>query len=319
MQQGPGVLETSLSTRDFVMIRQGDGMYIKVPIDQLHLEMDLPSLAAINDKEQQVQAAMQGPAPEFSDMAEQANKLHAQSNEHQAPAQDVSPATTVSADHAVADKQPETDRVVTLMEAADDTIICAANPLSPACLSVSLPTTRPVVKAAAVTNVPAVITLPYGDPSKGLSSRRQDSLDMLPYDRTILDTGANMVIVSKEWADLHQLKYEPKRTVMRTSSGGSIITVGMLTTPILFVLCAGTHAELELELPVHVMEGVGEVYDILLGTPFTNPILMDICTGRSSANYCYRMLHHLDSVSRHSIATEDSALNPSAEYIADLQ
>jgi hypothetical protein len=128
-----------------------------------------------------------------------------------------------------------------------------------------------------------------------------------------------MVICSQEWADENHLSYEHKGTIMQTSSGSSTSTVGMLSTPILLVLCAGTHAQLELQLPVHVMKGVGEVYDLLLGTPFTNPILMDIHTGRSTASYCYRLLHDGDSESRHTIRTVDTALNPSAEYLADLQ
>jgi hypothetical protein len=294
LQQGTGVLENSLSARTHVMIRQGDGMFLHVPIDQLCLDMDLPSLAAINDAAQQVTAAMTGPESESLPVA----------------------APTAASDLPTASLLEHSCMSATAPALHAE----MATQLAPACLSVNIPQVdQPVMRAAAVTEVPAVITLPYGDPQYGLSIRRHNQPQTLPFGRTLLDTGANMVICSQEWADEHQLSYECKGTVMQTSSGSSTSTVGMLTTPILFVLCAGTHAQLEIQLPVHVMKGVGEVYDLLLGTPFTNPIHTDIHTGRSTASYCYKLLHDGDSKSRHTIQTVDTALNPSAEYLADLQ
>jgi hypothetical protein len=295
MQQGTGVLENCLTDRTHVMVRQGDGMYLHVPIDQLCLDMDLPSLAAINDASQQVTAAMTGPKPESSLVAAPpvASEVPAASLLEHSCMSAVTAATLLATDAAQ---------------------------LAPACLSVNIPhVDPPVIRSASLTEVPAVITLPYGDPQQGLSIRRHNQPCTLPFGRALLDTGANMVICSQEWADEHQLSYEHKGTVMQTSSGSSTSTVGMLTTPILFVLCAGTHAQLAIELPVHVMKGVGEVYDLLLGTPFTNPIHIDIHAGRSSASYCYRLLHNGDSESRHTIRTVDTALNPSAQYLADLQ
>jgi hypothetical protein len=55
----------------------------------------------------------------------------------------------------------------------------------------------------------------------------------------------------------------------------------------------GPHAQRELQLPVRVIKGVGYVYDLLLGTPFTNPIRVDILTGsgqlRAAATGCCTM------------------------------
>ena len=126
---------------------------------------------------------------------------------------------------------------------------------------------------ATSTAVPAVYTLPYGPAPEGLGVRSELDGPDLPFKRAILDSGANMVLIERTWAEQHGIEYESDTsTHMLSSNGRSTPTCGRVKKPLLLRLCRGTAAQTEVAVAAHVVDGASGVYDILLGTPFINSL-----------------------------------------------
>ena len=119
---------------------------------------------------------------------------------------------------------------------------------------------------------------PTREPAKGFSVKvRGRPINIrLP----LLDSDANVCMISRRLADQHDLDWEPGNAPV-TSSVGQSAALGVLTDPIELCLCEGTEDEL------HVIAGgprgmltmvtdPNPTFDLLLGCPFINQAAADL-------------------------------------------
>jgi hypothetical protein len=134
--------------------------------------------------------------------------------------------------------------------------------------------------------VPEVYTFPPGPPPQGLSLRATPDGPPLEYSRAVIDTGANLVLASKQWVLDRKLPWQATGAVsLHTSSGATFCTAGRLSQPLILVLCAGTPAELRVAVDVHIMDEAQDVFQLLLGTPVINALGGDLSSYHSSFVY----------------------------------
>jgi multisubunit Na+/H+ antiporter MnhC subunit len=86
---------------------------------------------------------------------------------------------------------------------------------------------------------------------------------------TLLDSGANTCIITRQFAEKVGLTIKPSPVVVSIVGGGKPRVGGVIAEPVEVVLALGTRLEARGPVNFLVMEGSGpSVYDILLGTPF---------------------------------------------------
>jgi hypothetical protein len=81
----------------------------------------------------------------------------------------------------------------------------------------------------------------------------------------VFDTGANVTLCSKLYADRNNLAYGVSSIRVNTADGGRSDTLGELLNPLEFWLAHGTDAACRAISTVQVMD-VGELYDLIIST-----------------------------------------------------
>ncbi len=85
--------------------------------------------------------------------------------------------------------------------------------------------------------------------------------------RYIIDSGADVVLMSEECAKRNVLQLVPSSRRICTSSGQVTCTLQRVDHPVQYVLGKGTPFECAVIQDTYVMPGSGSTYDVLLGTP----------------------------------------------------
>jgi hypothetical protein len=80
----------------------------------------------------------------------------------------------------------------------------------------------------------------------------------------IFDTGADITLVSKKFADANGLKYGGHSMAVHTADGGDTQTLGELHSPLEFCLAKGTTRECKAVAVPQVVANAGHLYDIIV-------------------------------------------------------
>jgi hypothetical protein len=87
----------------------------------------------------------------------------------------------------------------------------------------------------------------------------------------LYDTGANVVMMDETIARAAGLKITMRRGSVSNSTGTSGYTVGT-AEQVPITLAKGKPWSVTLKLDIGIVKGVASLYELLLGTPFINPI-----------------------------------------------
>jgi hypothetical protein len=151
--------------------------------------------------------------------------------------------------------------------------------------------------------VPVVYSFPEAPAPMGVTFRASPKGPSLSVKRAILDTGANVVLASRQWVERSGLQWQQSKVLqLRTSSGGTFEACGRLSQPLIVVFCAGTPEELKVAVDCHVMTDKTELYELLLGTPLVNAVGGEISSYHSS--FIYHPQLHVeggDTAATHSV------------------
>jgi len=86
--------------------------------------------------------------------------------------------------------------------------------------------------------------------------------------RTLLDTGANTNMVTRQFCEAHGLTWGPTDLVINTATGSSPV-LGKVHDPVQVVLCFGTSLEARSWVELYVTEGTDPaIFEVLLGVNF---------------------------------------------------
>jgi hypothetical protein len=80
----------------------------------------------------------------------------------------------------------------------------------------------------------------------------------------IFDTGADITLVSKKFADANGLKYGGRSMAVHTADGGGTQTLGELHSPLEFCLARGTTRECKAVAVPQVVANAGHLYDVIV-------------------------------------------------------
>jgi hypothetical protein len=100
-------------------------------------------------------------------------------------------------------------------------------------------------------------------------------------DQVLVDSGANVDIITKQKALEHGLCIEPYNSSVQTSSGARCAVAGIVRN-VTITLCKGDPSrESTVVTDLTVLDASGGLYDLLLGTPFMRAagMMMDFATG----------------------------------------
>lgn len=114
--------------------------------------------------------------------------------------------------------------------------------------------------------------------------------------RFIIDSGADVVLMSEDCAKRNQLPLVPSNRRICTSSGQVTCTLQMVDHPVQYVLGKGTPHECAIVEDTYVMPGSGSTYDVLLGTPLI--IKWGLCVDPLTSTATYRPFWHSKGDSR---------------------
>jgi hypothetical protein len=79
----------------------------------------------------------------------------------------------------------------------------------------------------------------------------------------VVDTGADLALCSKYYAQSNGLEYGANRIPVTSANGEQTLTLGELVHPLEFTLCISSENECTAVAPVQVMD-VGNLYDLIL-------------------------------------------------------
>jgi hypothetical protein len=132
---------------------------------------------------------------------------------------------------------------------------------------------------------PIVTYMEQGDKGRMLTvmAAGVDSLSGEGYqpEQVLVDSGANVDIITRQKAQEHGLKIEPYHSSVQTSSGARCAVAGIVRS-VTITLCKGDPLrESSVVTDLTVLDATGGLYDLLLGTPFMRAagMMMDFATG----------------------------------------
>jgi len=89
--------------------------------------------------------------------------------------------------------------------------------------------------------------------------------ELLPL--TLLDSGANTSIVTRQYCQLHQISYEPCTLKLNIASGAASLALGKVSVPARVVFAINNTEEADTPLTLFVVEGSNPVvFELLLST-----------------------------------------------------
>ena len=282
---GTGVLEGLIAEGYQVCFRAADGQGYDMPLSTLQMRLPLEVVAKLH--QHQAGGVQAAPAPEQRLALPSTQPAGQQATTGQ---QSTAPTVTVpepapvhqQAATTVVSPAPSTDTFEDGYDSElDEQERQGSRPPHLACYNM----VKGVVVATSE-RVPSVYSFPSVPPPMGATFRATPDGPNLITQRAILDTGANVVLASKGWAEKNNIAWQPTGVLkLRTSSGGSFTACGRLSQPLIVVFCAGTRNECKVALDCYVMEDQTDLYELLLGTPLVNAVGGDISSFDSSFIY----------------------------------
>ena len=133
--------------------------------------------------------------------------------------------------------------------------------------------------------IPAVYTMPR-EQQHAVTIVDDELVHNCAHNRTIVDTGSIMNLISKALVDELCLPYTKEgKASMLVSTGSTSSTLGKLTGSTKLVLGYEQPHAAEVVQTVHVVDGVEGKYDLHLGAPFLNALGCEISAFSSTLTY----------------------------------